>query len=182
MPSVANDPTLTGLIDPNEILTIYNLNPDKRGVYGEIRDRNGENDSIYDGFETSFTARLPNGANIYGGWTIERMVGKYCDNNDNPNGGTITTEFGKVISNGGRFCDESQFDIPFLNDLKIAGSTPLPWGVNFGAILQTYPGSERVVTWAPPANIFPGRRGRTPKRSSSRRPARCFNLGTTRST
>ena len=156
MPSVANDPTLTGLIDPNEILTIYNLNPEKRGVYGEIRDRNGENDSIYDGFETSFTARLPNGASIYGGWTIERMVGKYCDNNDNPNGATITTEFGKVISNGGRFCDESQFDIPFLNDLKIAGSTPLPWGVNFGAILQTYPGSERVITWAPPASVFPG--------------------------
>ncbi len=88
MPSFANDPTLAGLMDPNEILTIYNLNPAKRPVYGEILDRNGDNNSIYDGFETSFTARLPNGANLYGGWTIERMVGKYCDNNDNPNGGT----------------------------------------------------------------------------------------------
>ena len=159
VPSVANDPTLAGLIDPSEILTIYNLNTAKRGVFGDIRDRNGENDSIYNGFETSFTARLPNGTNIYGGWTIERMVGKYCDNNDNPNGGTITTEFGKVIANGGRFCDESKFDIPFLSDLKIAGSTPLPWGINLGAILQTYPGSERVITWTPAATIFPG--GRT---------------------
>jgi hypothetical protein len=159
MPSVANDPTLAGLIDPNERLTIYNLNTAKRGVFGDIRDRNGENDSIYDGFETSFTARLPNGANIYGGWTIERMVGKYCDNNDNPNGGTITTEFGKVIANGGRFCDESQFDIPFLNDVKVAGSTPLMWGVTLGAIVQSYPGAERVITWTPPQTIFPG--GRT---------------------
>ena len=155
MPNISNDETLDGLIDPNEILTIYNLNPEKRTVYGEIRDRNGDNDSIYDGFETSFSARLPNGTNIYGGWTIERMVGKYCDNNDNPNGGTITTEFGKVISNGGRFCDESNFDIPFKSDVKIAGSTPLPWGVNVGAVYQTYPGSERVVTWAPPASAFP---------------------------
>ena len=87
------------------------------------------------------------------------MVGKYCDNNDNPNGGTITTEFGTVIANGGRFCDESKFDIPFRSDVKLAGSTPLAWGVNFGAVYQTYPGSERVVTWTPAANLFPG--GRT---------------------
>jgi hypothetical protein len=161
MPSVANDPTLNGLIDPSEVLTIYNLNTAKRSVFGDIRDRNGDNDSIYNGFETSFSARLPNGTNLYGGWTIERMVGKYCDNNDNPNGGTITTEFGKVIANGGRFCDESQFDIPFLSDVKIAGSTPLPWGINLGAVVQTYPGSERVITWTPPNSIFPGGRTNT---------------------
>lgn len=155
MPSFANDPTLAGLMDPNEILTIYNLNPDKRPVYGEILDRNGENNSIYDGFETSFTARLPMGATLYGGWTIERMVGKYCDNNDNPNGSPTTTEFGKVVANGGRFCDESQFDVPFKSDLKIAGSTPLWWGINFAAVAQTYPGAERVITWVPPASAFP---------------------------
>lgn len=159
MPSFANDPTLTGLLDPNETLTIYNLNAAKRTAFGEIVDRNGENNSIYDGFETSFTARLPNGASAYGGWTIERMVGKYCDNNDNPNGSTITTEFGNVIANGGRFCDESNFAIPFRSDVKLAGSTPIKWGVNFGAVYQTYPGSERVITWTPPASAFPG--GRT---------------------
>ena len=155
MPNFSNDPTLTGLLDPNEILTIYNLNTAKRPVFGEIVDRNGANNSIYDGFETSFTARLPNGASVYGGWTIERMVGKYCDNNDNPNGSTVTTEFGNVIANGGRFCDESQFNIPFRSDVKLAGSTPLRWGVNFGAVLQTYPGAERVITWSPPASVFP---------------------------
>jgi hypothetical protein len=159
MPDFSNDPTLAGLLDPSEMLTIYNLNPDKRGVYGEIVDRNGANDSIYDGFETSFTARLPNGASVYGGWTIERMVGKYCDNNDNPNGSTVATEYGKVVANGGRFCDESNFSIPFLNDVKIAGSTPLPYGINFGAVFQTYPGAERVITWTPAGSVFPG--GRT---------------------
>jgi len=159
MPNFSNDQTLAGVLDPNEMLTIYNLNPAKRGVFGEILDRNGDNTSIYDGFETSFTARLPNGANLYGGWTIERTVGKYCDNNDNPNGGPIMTEFGKTIANGGRFCDESNFGIPFRSDLKIAGSTPLPYGVNFGAVIQTYPGTERVITWSPASNVFPG--GRT---------------------
>lgn len=159
MPSFSNDPTLAGLLDQGEVLTIYNLNPARRGVYGEIVDRNGSNNSLYDGVETSFTARLPNGASVYGGWTIERSVGKYCDNNDNPNGSTVTTEYGKVVANGGRFCDESQFDIPFRSDVKIAGSTPLPYGVNFGAVFQTYPGSERVITWSPPTSVFPG--GRT---------------------
>jgi hypothetical protein len=159
IPSFANDPTLAGLMDANEMLTIYNLRPERRGVYGEIVDRDGENNSIYDGFETSFTARLPNGANVYGGWTIERMVGKYCDNNDNPNGSTVTTEYGKVVASGGRFCDESRFGIPFRSDLKMAGNTPLPYGINFGAVFQTYPGSERVITWSPPSSVFPG--GRT---------------------
>ena len=33
MPDFSNDPTLVGVLDPNEILTIYNLNTAKRGVY-----------------------------------------------------------------------------------------------------------------------------------------------------
>ena len=34
MPDFSNDPTLSGVLDPNEILTIYNLNSAKRSVYG----------------------------------------------------------------------------------------------------------------------------------------------------
>ena len=34
-------------------------------------------------------------------------------------------------------------------------------GINFGAILQTYPGTERVITWSPPASVFPGGRTNT---------------------
>ena len=71
----------------------------------------------------------------------------------------LTTEFGKVVANGGRFCDQSQFDMPFRSDFKMAGSMPLPYGVNFGAVFQNYPGTERVITWSPPASVFPG--GRT---------------------
>jgi hypothetical protein len=159
MPSFANDPTLTGVLDPNEILTIYNLNSAKRSQFDYIVDRNGDNQSIYNGFETSFAARLPNGSNLQGGWTIERNVAKYCDNNDNPNGGTTSNQDDTTVSNGGRFCDQSSFDVPFKSDFKLAGSMVLPFGVNFGAVFQNYPGSARVITWSPPANAFPG--GRT---------------------
>jgi hypothetical protein len=159
MPSFANDPTLVGVLDPNEILTIYNLKPEKRSQFDYIVDRNGDNQSIYNGFETSFTARLPNGASVHGGWTIERNISTYCDNNDNPNGNTTSSQFDTTIANGGRFCDESNFDVPFLSDFKLAGTTPLPYGINFGAVFQNYPGSARVITWSPPASVFPG--GRT---------------------
>jgi hypothetical protein len=159
MPSFANDPTLAGLMNPNEMLTIYNLNPARRTVFGDITDRNGENTSIYNGFETSFAVRLPGGTNVYGGWTIERTVSKYCDNNDNPNGGTVTTEYGKTVSNGGRFCDQSQFDMPFQSDFKVAGNVAALYGLSVGAVFQNYPGTERVITWSPPASAFPG--GRT---------------------
>jgi hypothetical protein len=32
-------------------------------------------------------------------------------------------------------------------------------GVEIGAVLQSYPGTSRTITWSPPASLFPG--GRT---------------------
>jgi hypothetical protein len=32
------------------------------------------NRTIYDGFEASFTARLPRGANVFGGWSNDRLI------------------------------------------------------------------------------------------------------------
>jgi carboxypeptidase family protein len=156
MPSFSNDPTLAGILDPNEMLTIYNLDPAKRTQFAYIVDRNGSNTSIYDGIETNFTTRLANGANVYGGWNIERTYVKYCDNNDDPNGATVTTEFGIVAANGGRFCDQSKFDIPFRSDFKLAGNMPLRFGFSFAAVFQNYPGTPRVITWSPAASVFPG--------------------------
>jgi hypothetical protein len=161
MPDFSNDPTLVGVLDPNEMITIYNLDPAKRNQFGYIVDRNGDNTSIYTGFETSFAARLPNGTNLHGGWNVERSVSQYCDNNDNPNGGTLTTEFGKTISNGGRFCDQGQFRMPFQHDFKLAGNMVLRYGVGLGFVFQNYPGTERVITWSPPANVYPGGRTNT---------------------
>jgi hypothetical protein len=161
MPNFANDPTLAGKLNTSEMITIYNLNSTKLSQFDYIVDRNGDNTSTYEGFETSFMARLTAGTTLFGGWNIERSVSQYCDNNDNPNGGTSTTEFGKVVSNGGRFCDQGRFGMPFQSDFKLAGSTALPYGVGFGAVFQNYPGTERVITWSPPANVFPAGRTQT---------------------
>ena len=171
MPDFSRDPTLIGVLDPNEILTIYNLNSAKRSVYGAPQVdynstgtfntfvANEADQTWYDGLELSFNARLPKGT-VFGGYTIERNVSRTCDNNDNPNGisGSDLYE-GNTTSLGGRFCDQSQYDVPFTHEFKISGTYPLPYGIDFGAVLQAYPGAHRTITWQPPASLFPG--GRT---------------------
>lgn len=163
MPSFANDQDLVtaGVLDSNERLTIYNLNAAKRGVYGsQIVDKNSDDQSIYNGFEASFSGRLPAGASLFGGWTLQRNLSVFCSSDDNPNGPSVADLFlGDGVSNGGRFCDQRNFDVPFTHEFKLAGNYLLPLGFDFGAILQSYAGRERVITWTPAANLFPG--GRT---------------------
>jgi hypothetical protein len=164
-PSFSNDPTIGDAIDPNAILTIYNLNTAKRGVFSANQvDFNstgalggvGPNQSTYTGFEFSWSARLSR-STVFGGWTMEKNVSKFCDSNDNPNGMTASDLYeGATVSNGGRFCDQGQFSIPFRHEFKLAGNYPLPFGVDVGAVVQSYPGSARAVTWAPAASVFPG--------------------------
>ena len=167
MPSFANDPTLNGVLDPNEVLTVYNLNPAKTSVYDASQiDFNstgqfGPKESmVYNGFDVSFSARLPR-TTLTGGWTIERFVTQYCDFNDDPNGVPTTDLYqGWTVSTGGRFCDQSAYSIPYLSEVKFSGGYEMPLGVAFGAVLQSYPGAERTITWSPAASLFPGGRTR----------------------
>jgi hypothetical protein len=170
MPSFSNDPTLAGILDPNEIVTLYNLSPAKRSVFNTAQvDRNSQQDrSVYNAVETSFSARMANGSMLFGGWTAERNLSKYCESHDDPNGLSIagsTPPFpidlyiGEPVSVGGRFCDQGAFDVPFRHEFKLAGNYPLRYGIEFGAILQSYPGPQRVIYWTPPSGLFPG--GRT---------------------
>lgn len=163
MPSFANDVDLvdSGVLDPAERLTVYNLNAAKRSVFGtRIVDKNSDDQSIYDGLEVSFSGRLPAGASVFGGWVMQKNVSVFCSSDDNPNGPSVSDLFlGDGVSSGGRFCDQRDFDVPFTHEFKLAGNYPLPLGFDFGAVLQSYAGRERVITWTPVATLFPG--GRT---------------------
>src|SRR5581483_1295689 len=58
MPSFSQDPTLNGVLDPKETLTIYNLLSSKRSVYNTAQlDRNVNDQSIYNGFDLSVQGR-----------------------------------------------------------------------------------------------------------------------------
>jgi hypothetical protein len=160
MPSFANDPTLTGVLDPNEILKIYNLNSAKRSDYGVgLIDKNSDDQSIFTGVELNVTSRLPRGS-LQGSWNMERNVSVFCTSNNNPNGPSRSDLYqGWSVSDGGRFCDWRQFDIPFRHEFKVSGSYPVMNVIDVGVVFQSYPGQNRTITWTPPASLFPG--GRT---------------------
>src|SRR4029453_17180546 len=83
MPSFSNDPTLTGVLDPNETITVYNLDRTKSSVFSApIVDYSSNKDkSLYTGFEANFSLRIP-GATLFGSWTAEHNISVFCENND----------------------------------------------------------------------------------------------------
>ena len=52
---------------------------------------------------------------MFGGWSADKVITVACAGND---------------PNTFRFCDQSQFHLPFQSDFKFAGSYPLPLGAN----------------------------------------------------
>ena len=130
-----------------EVITIYNLNRVKQGLVDLLDTTSTDRSKSrvnYNGLELSFTARLPNGASMFGGWSADKLISVACAGND---------------PNTFRFCDQSQYGLPFQSDFKFAGSYPLPLGAQIGATLASYAGAPLAVNWSVPANLFPG--GRT---------------------
>src|SRR5207237_884246 len=143
-------------IDPNEILTVYKISAAAAAVYGAgLVDKNVSNQSIYNGVDLAFQARLKGGSTIIGSWTTERNISVFCASDDNPNGPLVADLYqgATTVSSGGRFCDQRKFKIPMTNEFKAAGTYPLPFNIETGAVLQSYAGAARVITYAVPAAL-----------------------------
>lgn len=121
------DYTLVNIPNPMntaEMLPIYNLNVAKRGQV-EIIDKNStENRRWYNGFDVGFTARA-RGASLYGGVTAGRQTTVACEVDD---------------PNSLRFCDQRDLNLPYLYQLKLAGTYPLPYGIHLSGSWQGLPG------------------------------------------
>jgi hypothetical protein len=106
------------------VVTIYNVSAAKQS---QVRNLNGSSPSArrwnHD-FELGFNARLPHGASLFGGMATDRTISVQCDATDNPN---------RLI-----YCDQRQSDIPWNTQFKVAGTVPLPWGLQAGASFTTY--------------------------------------------
>jgi hypothetical protein len=171
MPSVANDPAVAAVINASDILTVYNLDKAKQPIFNtQLVDTNAPNDkSIYNGFEVGFSARFGSRGTVFGNWSIERNLSVFCTYRGDPNGPAVSdlynTNSGTLgvssVSNGGRFCDQRQFSVPFVQQFKTAGNFPIWFGIEIGLVWQSNPGRERPVTWTVPANLFPGGRTNT---------------------
>ena len=157
---ISRDPEVAAIVSPGQLVTIYNLRPAKLPVYtSQQRDKTTPDlSSTYNGFDFAMTARTPGGGTIFGSWTVERNISNFCANDDNPNGVLTADRYtGANVAAGGAFCDQGDFGMPLRHEFKTAGSVPVRWGIDLGAVLQSYAGSERVITWVPAAGVFPGR-------------------------
>jgi hypothetical protein len=165
MPDVSRDPDVARVLNKlPQTITMYNLNPAKLTQFGVgVVDRSDtKNETLYTGFEASFNTRMPNGAILFGSWDAEHTLQRFCDTNDDPNGPPVSGQFSATDATtgvpaplGGIYCDQTKFHYPFRSEFKLAGSLPLIWGFDFGGILQSYPGLERVIQWSPAQNLFP---------------------------
>ena len=126
-----------------EPVTIYNLNRAKQGLV-DLLDTTASDGSKarvnYNGLEVSFTARMPR-TNLFGGWSADRLVNVACASFD---------------PNTFRYCDQSQYKIPFRSDFKLVGSYTLVRDVLIGIAFQSYAGQPLAVNWTPAASVFPG--------------------------
>jgi hypothetical protein len=87
--------------------------------------------TVYDGFDVTGQARFKNGAFISGGTNTGRTQTNTCQVIDSPG----------VLRN----CDRP---VPFLTQLKITGSTPLPWNFLLSATYQNLPGNAISANYA----------------------------------
>jgi len=143
-----------------EMITLFNLNLAKAGQYAsQLVDVNSDtNRTIYDGFEVSFTARLPHRSTVFGGWTNDRVITVTCDQYD-PNKLRFCDQTGKTFQEYGK----TEMP-PFRNDFKLAGSYPLGWGIEVSGVFMSYAGKGNSYTaqdpslgvyWSVPASVFP---------------------------
>jgi hypothetical protein len=152
--------TVPNPLGNSETLTLFNLNPTKAGLYAsELIDVNSDiNRTIYDGFEVSFTARLPRRAVLFGGWSNDRLITVSCDQYD-PNKLRYCDQTGKTFQEVG-----TTSMAPFRNDSKLSGNYPVAWGIEVSGVFMSYAGKGNSYTaqdpslrvyWSVPASVFP---------------------------
>ncbi|HEY7173262.1 MAG TPA: carboxypeptidase regulatory-like domain-containing protein [Vicinamibacterales bacterium] len=143
-----------------ETITLFNLNPAKAGQYAsQLIDINSDiNRTVYDGFEASFTARLPRRAVLFGGWSNDRLITVSCDQYD-PNKLRFCDQTGQTFQEYGKTSMP-----PFRNDFKLSGNYPVAWGIEVSGVFMSYAGKGNSYTaqdpslgvyWSVPASVFP---------------------------
>jgi hypothetical protein len=102
----------------------YYLNRNKLGIVDQIDTTSNSNTRYYNGFDLNARGRLRNGAQFYAGSSTGHLIETMCDV-ENPN--------------WLRFCDQTQYDIPWLTIVKVSGVYPIWKGIKLAAVFQRLP-------------------------------------------
>jgi hypothetical protein len=139
-----SDYTLINVPDPRgngQLLPVYSIVASKFGQVNLLDTNSANNTQVYSGFDISFNARLRGGAQMYGGTSTGRTISKTCDVTD---------------PNSLRFCDQTQYSMPWLTLFKIAGTYPLPFGLQVSGMFQSTPTAFLPMTYLVTRAIAPG--------------------------
>ena len=123
-----SDYALVNVVSPldGSIIPMYNVSPAAFTRVNNVVSTDKDQKEWYNGYEVSFSARLPRGATLFGGTTSERMLWTLCNEQSNPN---------NLL-----YCDARSSNIPFRTQLKLSGSYPLPYGIQVSGSFQSIPG------------------------------------------
>jgi Carboxypeptidase regulatory-like domain len=154
------DYTVVNVVSPldGQVFPVYNLDPAKRALQNRVDYNSTDSDlrrRSYNGVQLGFNARLK-GAQFFGGWTFDRIVDVHCDQIENNSARFAFSAAVAAANNAPKsdyhFCDQSKLDMPFLHEVKFAGSYTLPWwGIQANAAFQSYNGLPLFTRW----NIAP---------------------------
>ncbi len=142
---------------PNPILA-FDLDPAFRGLVDNYDVTSDINRTYYNGLEVSINARLPNGGNVFGGWTASQNIQDTCGLTVDPNGVSVEDPIrgaDEGIRRGGVFCNQSERGMPFRNDFKLFATYPLPYDFELSGSIQAYSGGEREALWSVPNAYIP---------------------------
>ncbi len=126
-----------------QMLPVYQIIPGRVRPTDNLDTNSDSNTQWYRGVDVVMHARFRNGITLNGGTSTGRVLSRTCEV-ENPN--------------DLRFCDQSEYDVPFQTSFKLSGTYPLPWlGIQLSAVFQSVPGqvpgttgggtSEKVVTY-----------------------------------
>ena len=134
-------------------LTIYNLDPAKRTAQQFVEVNDPKMKYLYTGYDMNFQLRVGRGR-VIGGFTTERWVSDACSLDD-PNSPILANAY--VGSTGGRYCQQSDFDIPFQTQAKLTGFYPLRWyGIELSGVFMSFPGARSFTNYTVTPAISPG--------------------------
>jgi hypothetical protein len=142
-PSAWSPVTIYNPLDGTPI-TLYNLNKSYVGLPPSVFQTNAPQSlrsNTYNGFEISVQGKLPRGASLFAGWTIDRELSRTCDQ-------TVTPATFLNDPNSLRFCDlygslfqslGNTVSIPYRSEFKIQGNLPLWHRFEISASLYSSP-------------------------------------------
>jgi hypothetical protein len=120
-------------------LPVYSVNRAVFGLVDQVDSNSEHNSESWSGVDVTVNGRL-RGATFTAGTSTGRTSSVTCEV-DNPN--------------SLRFCDQTQYDLPFQTLFKASGTSPLPYGFRVSAVFQSQAGSERSITYQVTRALLP---------------------------